>query len=267
MQSLPSELHPFVAAINALLARIASAMDNQRRFIADAAHELRSPMTALSLQAERASQASTTVEALERVAVLRTGLNRARQLLDQLLNLARAQMADKPMASPIAVRSILTTVLEDLMPLAQDKDIDLGVTGDLSATVRCNEADLRTMVRNLVENAIRYTPPGGRVELTVNTGDESVSLHVDDSGPGIDPADRERVFDAFYRVVGSGEIGSGLGLSIVRTLASGREHRSLLANHRWPGRHGGSGPRSHLLLGWRRRRRTENTPVSSFLDP
>ncbi|MEO8250431.1 MAG: HAMP domain-containing sensor histidine kinase [Burkholderiales bacterium] len=217
---LPAEIRPFVVAINRLLARVAEAMETQRRFVADAAHELRTPITALSLQAERASEAPTLQEAGERLATLRNGLRRTRQLLDQLLALARAQSVtagEAPLAT--SLRVAVRHVVEDLMPLADAKRIDLGVEGDADALVGASEVDLRTLVGNLVENAIRYAPAGGRVSLSIDGTANRAALIVEDNGPGIEPAERERVFDPFYRVLGSGEAGSGLGLSIVRTIA------------------------------------------------
>ena len=217
---LPTEIRPFVTAINRLLARVSDAIDAQRRFVADAAHELRSPITALSLQAERAAQAAALPEATERLAMLRKGLSRTRQLLDQLLALARAQSDGAVALREISLRDALRGVLEDLMPLAEAKRIDLGVEGHSDGRVAATEIQLKTLIGNLVENAIRYTPAGGRVDVSITAAPGRILLTVTDTGPGIEPAERERVFDPFYRVLGSAETGSGLGLSIVRTIAA-----------------------------------------------
>jgi two-component system OmpR family sensor kinase len=216
---LPSEVRPFIAAINDLLDRVARSMETQRRFVADAAHELRSPLTALSLQAERLADADMSAPARERLLALRQGMERSRNLLDQLLALARAQSAPELAASPVSVQAVYRRVLEDLMPLAEAKRIDIGVEDERDAQVRVDQVSLVALVKNLVDNAIRYTPEDGRVDLAVATDATHAILRVTDSGPGIPPVEHDRVFDPFYRVLGSDQVGSGLGLSIVRTVA------------------------------------------------
>lgn len=215
----PVEVRPFAVAINRLLARVGQSMESQRRFVADAAHELRSPLTALSLQAERLAEAEMSGLARERLTVLRRGIERDRSLLDQLLTLARVRSAADLPPSPVSVQRIYRRVLEDLMPLAGAKHIDIGVEGTEDAKVRVSEFDMIAVVKNLVDNAIRYTPEGGRVDLSVRVSEGSVELCIRDNGPGIPLAERERVFDPFYRALGSEQIGSGLGLSIVQTIA------------------------------------------------
>ncbi|MFZ6725917.1 ATP-binding protein [Undibacterium sp. MH2W] len=216
---LPAEVRPFVVAINRLLARVDHSMEVQRRFVADAAHELRSPLTALSLQAERLDQADMSDLARERLMKLRRGIERSRNLLSQLLTLARAQSAlDRPKSS-VSVQRVYRRVLEDLMPLAEYKHVDVGVEGEQDAQLWVNEQDLVAIVMNLVDNAIRYTPDGGRVDLSVTTGELHAVIRIQDSGPGIQATERERVFDPFYRTVGSDQVGSGLGLSIVKAVA------------------------------------------------
>jgi two-component system OmpR family sensor kinase len=216
---LPVEVRPFAVAINRLLTRVGQSMESQRRFVADAAHELRSPLTAMSLQAERLADAEMSGLARERLKVLRQGIERGRSLLDQLLTLAKAQSATDLPKSPVSIQSIYRRVLEDLMPLAEAKHIDIGVEGTQDAEVWASELDMIAVVKNLVDNAIRYTPEGGQVDLSVGVSDEKAELHIQDSGPGIPLAERGRVFDPFYRTPGSEQIGSGLGLSIVQTIA------------------------------------------------
>jgi two-component system OmpR family sensor kinase len=217
--ALPTEIRPFALAINRLLGRVAKSMEAQRRFVADAAHELRSPLTALSLQAERLEATEMSESARERLGRLRQGIERGRKLIDQLLTLASAQSSAQVGGAPISVHRIYRTVLEDLLPLAEKKQIDLGVDGE-DCSLAVSEADLLALVKNLADNAVRYTPAGGQVDLLVRREADKVLLQVRDTGPGIPEAERERVFDAFYRVPGSQEIGSGLGLSIVSTIAS-----------------------------------------------
>ena len=217
---LPAEIRPFVVAINRLLARVAHSVTAERRFVADAAHELRSPLTALSLQAERLADADLPAAAAGRLASLRDGIRRAQGMVEQLLTLARVQATNTAAAGPVSVNAVFRHVLEDLMPLAESKHIDLGVVSVTDVSVRGAESDLGTLVKNLVDNAIRYTPDGGRIDLCVEARGREAVLRVLDSGPGIPADQRERVFDAFYRVVGNEQIGSGLGLSIVRVIAA-----------------------------------------------
>lgn len=217
-QHLPTEVRSFALAINRLLGRVARSIDSQRRFVADAAHELRSPLTALSLQAERLAAAPMSDVAAERLVRLRQGIDRSRNLVDQLLMLASAESSASRVATPLSVHGIYRRVLEDLLPLAESKHIDIGVVGD-DCQLNINEMDLFALVKNLADNAVRYTPAGGQVDLLVRRQADSVVLQVRDSGPGIPPQERERVFDAFYRVTGSQEVGSGLGLSIVKAIA------------------------------------------------
>jgi two-component system OmpR family sensor kinase len=217
-RGVPSEIRPFVVAIKRLLARVAASVAAQRRFLADAAHELRSPLTALSLQAERLEATEMPAEARNRLLALSLGIGRTRRLLDQLLALARAQEeTSEPQPTPLA--GVLRRVLEDLMPLAEAKRLDIGVVRQDDVVARASEIDLTVLVRNLVDNAIRYTPEGGRVDIAIEMGADQAILRVDDTGRGIPEEERERVFDPFHRVLGNDEVGSGLGLSIVRTVA------------------------------------------------
>lgn len=242
---LPTELQPFVNAINGLLGRTGAAMESQRRFVADAAHELRSPLAALSLQAERLHAAPMSSEATERLETLQAGIRRSRHLLEQLLLLARAQNARwvQGQAAPtaasapavVAVLPVMRRVLEDLLPLADQKGLNLGisaapgVTHDAEADERirvaADEMALYTLLRNLVDNAIRYTPAGGQIDLWVDRHGTEVVMAVQDDGPGIPAEERARVVDPFYRVLGTGESGSGLGLSIVDTLVGNLKGR------------------------------------------
>ena len=242
---LPTELQPFVNAINGLLGRTGAAMESQRRFVADAAHELRSPLAALSLQAERLHAAPMSPEATERLETLQAGIRRSRHLLEQLLLLARAQnarwgqgQATATAASApavVAVLPVMRRVLEDLLPLADQKGLNLGISAAPGVThdaevderirVAADEMALYTLLRNLVDNAIRYTPAGGQIDLWVDRHGTEVVMAVQDNGPGIPAEERARVVDPFYRVLGTGESGSGLGLSIVDTLVGNLKGR------------------------------------------
>ena len=219
---VPNEIRPFTGSINRLLGRVARSMQAQRRFVADAAHELRTPLTVLFLQAEALAGKELPDGARERVANLRQGIQRARSLLEQLLTLARFEAAPAPIVppAPISAMSALRTVIEEQLPMAEAKHIDLGVVGDgADALVRVRDVELHSLLRNLIDNALRYTPSGGRVDVGLRQDAGGVTVEVSDSGPGIPVAERERVFDPFYRVLGTETEGSGLGLSIVKTLA------------------------------------------------
>lgn len=215
---IPIEVRPFILAINRLLKRVDQSMENQRRFVADAAHELRSPLTALLLQADRLADTEMSDEARARLVVLHQGIERSRNLLTQLLALARVQSAPLAPNSSVSVLHIYRRVLEDLMPLAEAKHLDIGVVEVKDAHVFVGELDLIAVVKNLVDNSIRYTPEGGRIDLGLTIKSPYAILQIKDSGPGIPIIERERVFDPFYRVLGNDEIGSGLGLSIVKTI-------------------------------------------------
>lgn len=218
--SLPTEIRSFIIAINRLLGRLARSREAQRRFVADAAHELRSPMTALSLQAERLNESTLPPDARARLAVLRQGIERGRKLLDQLLSLVKAQSAAEPTPAPVAIATLYRHVLEDLIPQAQAKQVDLGVTQIPDVRIQASALDLGTLIRNLVDNAIRYTPAGGRIDLSARITGDIIELCVADTGPGIPIEERNRVFDPFYRILGTEQLGSGLGLAIVKTIAT-----------------------------------------------
>lgn len=197
-------------------------MDLQRRFLADAAHELRSPLTALSLQSERMAQAEMSGTVRERLETLRQGIERGRHLLEQLLSLARAQATSsepRQVSTSVSARDVCRRAIEDFVTQAESKSIDMGMTEGDDAVLSIDELTLVTIVKNLVDNAIRYSPQGGRVDLGVRVFPNAVCISVCDHGPGIPEEERGRVFDPFYRVLGTEEGGSGLGLAIVRELA------------------------------------------------
>jgi two-component system, OmpR family, sensor kinase len=220
---LPSEVWPFVEQINMLLERAGHALAYQRRFIADAAHELRAPLTAMALQAERLDGANMHGEARMHLTALTAGLRRARLLVDQLLTMARMQSPGLEAPGNLSLRGAIAEVLADLAPIAQGKGIELAVAGDGNANVAATAIELKVLLSNLFDNAIRYTPEGGRIDIMVRREEGMVTLQIDDTGPGIPLHERERVFDSFYRVLGNGEIGVGLGLAITRTVADSIE--------------------------------------------
>ena len=222
----PSEVLPLLLALNDLLARLKRALDAQREFIADAAHELRTPLAALTLQVQLAERAGDAAARTEAFAEVKGGLQRATHSVQQLLTLARQEPGggDRPLA-PVALSELVAGVIAAHLPLAEARRIDLGempTTGE--AVVDGEEEALRILISNLVSNAVRYTPHGGKVDVTVGAGADGPFIDVCDTGPGIPVEERERVFDRFYRRAQNDEAGSGLGLAIVRRIAE--RHRA-----------------------------------------
>ncbi len=216
---LPEEIIPFVQAINRLLVRVNHLMREQRRFIADAAHELRSPLTALSVQAQNLRQANSLEAMHERVASLQTGIERARQLTEQLLSLARTQ-AGSSAEIMVDVPALARELIAQYLPAAEAKNIDLGLEEGIRISLRATIESLRLILGNALENAIKYTPAGGEVTFRLTADAEMAVIEIVDNGPGIPPAERERVFDAFYRMPGTVGTGSGLGLAIALEAAT-----------------------------------------------
>ncbi len=216
--AVPIEIRPLIAAINQLFHKVSLSVASQKRFIAYAAHELRSPLTALSLQSERLAATKMSDAAHERLFSLRKGIERISMLLEQLLSFAKSQKVIQHEESYISVHHTFVNILEDLMPLAEAKNINIGIQSKQDVTLKINESDLVSIIKNLVDNAIRYTPEGGQIDLSVMSVADNVILEIEDSGYGIPEKERERVFDAFYRILGSESQGSGLGLSIIENI-------------------------------------------------
>ena len=218
---LPIEVQPLVESLNALLQRLDESFDVQRRFAADAAHELRTPLTALTLQIQLAARAQSPEERAIAFERMEQGVKRATRLVQQLLTLARLdpEAAQRP-AAPTDVSALASAVVDELRPLAALKSIVLDVDARAAASIIGHDDALRILVTNLVDNAIRYTAPDGRVHVSVQSCDATVQLVVRDTGPGIPHDERERVFDRFYRGRDAAAGGSGLGLAIVRQIAS-----------------------------------------------
>jgi two-component system OmpR family sensor kinase len=216
----PAELAPLVGELNSLLTRLGDALEVQRRFVADAAHELRSPLTALRLQTQLAERAGDGAARARAIAELKRGVERATRIVEQLLTLARQGPEPRRGArEPVELVALAQTVVTEFAGLAAHKNIDLGLGRAEPASVVGDPTALRALLANLVDNAVRYTPSGGAVDVDVGQEDGAAFVAVSDNGPGIPQAERERVFDRFYRVAGSGEVGSGLGLAIVHEVA------------------------------------------------
>lgn len=231
---LPEEVQPLVTALNDLLERLRGALDRERAFMADAAHELRTPLTALHLQMGMLARASGESERAAAMETLSAGVQRAIRLVEQLLALARSEPRAERRRVPVRLDEIAREVVAELVPLADAGRIDLGVSGAQPVTVRGDPDDLRTLLRNLVDNAVRYSGAGSRVDVSADelpaAAGRIARLTVSDDGVGIAPAERERVFDRFYRRAGTTPPGSGLGLSIVKSIADAHRARLTLAD-------------------------------------
>ena len=218
---LPDEVRPLVHELNLLFGRVRTAFDAQQNFVADAAHELRTPLAALRLQTQSLERAADPEARKVAVGRLTAGIDRATRLVEQLLVLARqeASAANGAAARPVDLAELARRTVGDLVGLAQAKEVDLGLQHADPVSIDGQPDALHILLRNLVENAVKYTPGGGTVDIAVRADKEAIDVIVEDSGPGIPPEERERVFDRFYRVAGSEAAGSGLGLAIIKAIA------------------------------------------------
>jgi two-component system OmpR family sensor kinase len=215
----PDEVQPLVRSLNDLLARLGDAFDTQPRFAADAAHELRTPLTALTLQIQVARRAESPEERAVALDRLEQGVKRATRLVQQLLTMARLEPDAARPTTSFDLAAVAASVVEEKTPFAEQQRLSLALA---AAPVKlCGQEDaLRILLANLVDNALRYTPPGGSVEVRVRPDGDLALVEVADSGPGIPEEERERVFDRFYRGRQAPSGGSGLGLAIVRQIVT-----------------------------------------------
>jgi signal transduction histidine kinase len=222
---VPKEISPLVSSINELMGRLHLAFSTQRRFLADAAHELRTPVTALRLQAQLLKRSRNEEERTEAMAELEAGIDRSQRLVEQLLHVARFEHdGEQTRREPVDLGELARAVVGAMSVKADHRGIDLGAGGSAGVAVHGDSTQLIVLLNNLIENALRYSPPGAVVDVNATTLDGQPTLRVIDSGPGIPEAERERVFARFYRgeealrhARDSG--GSGLGLAIVRAIA------------------------------------------------
>ena len=235
-QDLPDEIVPLVDALNALLIRLRRAFSSQRAFVADAAHELRSPLTALKLQLqllERAPDAAAKAAALDR---LHQGVDRATHLIAQLLTAAQTDPNDTSMTlQPTDLAELTRQTIAEIFVLAQARRLRIELDAPEHLHIPADPARLRILARNLLDNAIRYSQPDGPLQVTVSLDADTAALVVEDSGPGIAESDRKRVFNRFYRGKGDRHSGSGLGLSIVKNIVEQHGARIELGTSRYGG--------------------------------
>lgn len=219
-ESAPEEIRHMLEALNGLFRRVDQTLESERRFTADAAHELRTPLAALQAQLQVAQKARSNEERDRSLSQLQTGLTRAAHLVDQMLQLARLDPeSGLPTPKPINLGRLAEMVCADLGPQILARNIDFDLTAAPDARVTGQPEWLGVLIRNLVDNAVRYTPEGGRVNVCIESMPGLVELSVNDSGPGIPPAEREAVLRRFHRLNPGSQPGSGLGLAIVSRIA------------------------------------------------
>lgn len=228
---IPQEIQPLAEALNTLLGRLASTLENERRFTADASHELRTPLAALKVQAQVAMQTGREEGRRHALRQVIEGANRAAHLVEQLLTLARLDHAATPPKNEADLHAVAAECLAQLAAMAVNKGVDLSLA-EGHGHINGDPVMLGVLLRNLVDNAIRYTPPGGAVRVAVTQDKNHVMLEVCDSGPGIPETERARALERFYRITGTEESGSGLGLSIVQRIADLHRARLSLENPR-----------------------------------
>ena len=217
----PEELRPFIDSINGLMQRLVQSMKAQQRFVADAAHQMKTPLAGLKTQAELALRQSDLHDIEHAMRQIALSADRASRLINQLLSLARTEGDSLPAMQRLDLVELSRDTTREWVERAIEKNIDLGFeSAHDMVPVEGNALLLHELLSNLLDNALRYTPVGGKVTTRVVSTQNSITVEVEDNGIGIDPADRELVFERFFRVLGTGGDGSGLGLSIVREIAA-----------------------------------------------
>jgi len=221
----PAEIAPLITAMNGLLARLAGNIDAQRRFVANAAHQLKTPLAGIRTQAELALREDSPEDRQTSLEQLVAGSERATRLVNQLLALARAETPSASVSDVVDLGQIARRQTLEWVDAAIQKQIDLGFEADEHpALIHGHDLMLAELLHNLIDNALLYTPARGRVTVRVSHAEGRATLEVEDSGPGITTENQQRVFDRFFRVVGTRAEGSGLGLSIVKEIAD--QHRA-----------------------------------------
>ncbi|HEY0825041.1 MAG TPA: ATP-binding protein [Ramlibacter sp.] len=216
----PSEMQPMLDALNALFARIGGLLEGERRFTGDAAHELRTPIAAIRTQAQVALGAGDEAQRRHALEATLAGCDRATRLVEQLLTLSRLEAEGAVPQDRVDLGQVVQRVIAELAPASLQKQQVLELHAAPGCTVRGDETLLAVLVRNLVDNAVRYSPPGARIDVRVEGSGGGVVLSVDDSGPGLSPDSLSRLGQRFFRVTGNDAAGSGLGWSIMQRIAA-----------------------------------------------
>ena len=232
LAGIPSEVAPLVVSMNGLIERLRTAVETQKHFLADAAHELRTPLGAVQIQV--GNLANSFDPADSRVASLAAGIKRAGGLVDQLLRLARLDAPIETNLERIDIGELLLECVADIAPIADRKGVDLGAHMQTSATCETAHAEVQTLFGALIDNAVRYTPSGGSVDVILRRFGEQILVEIIDSGPGLSKGQEDRIFDRFYRAAPDASEGTGLGLAIARRIAE-RHGFSLTVTNRTDG--------------------------------
>ncbi len=220
LDGVPAEVGPIVSAMNALMARLQAALDQQRRFIADGAHQLRTPLTALRLQIENLKNEATGGDAKRHLFDLDQGARRAAALVDQLLRIARYDAAtDGPQRERIELAELVKGCTADHVVLAENKGIDIGIAAEESGAIFGSPQELQILFANLLDNAIRYTPAEGQIDVSIRRLGDGMAVEIADTGCGIPDEVMPRIFGRFVRGASSEIEGTGLGLAIVKAIA------------------------------------------------
>lgn len=231
VDNLPDEMKPLVQSLNMFMDKVSSMVSVLKRFTSDAAHELRTPITSLKLQLAVLEQSTSSEEKDVAIQHLKSGINRSEQLVSQLLTLARLEPENHSRRTGVVdLQKLIKECFEELLPLAREKSIDLGLDKADHNEINGVQTEVKILMINIIENAIRYTPVGGTIDVSLLNLNDKVVFEVKDTGPGIPDSDFERVFERFYRGENQHIQGSGLGLSIVKEIADHHEATIELRN-------------------------------------
>lgn len=229
---VPNEIQPLLTALNTLLTKLRTIFERERRFTSDAAHELQTPLASIKTQVQVALRTNDSIARDHALHMVEEGVNRTSRLIQQLLTLARYDPGSiTHFLDKVNMTDLLAQVVAEFVPMATQKHLDLGLDAQHDYLVLGNSAGLHILFRNLIDNAVRYTPSHGKINISIHSDNTSIYVHVCDSGPGIPEAEREQIFERFYRGKNQQHIaGSGLGMSISRQIADMHQARIELTN-------------------------------------
>jgi signal transduction histidine kinase len=233
VENVPTEVTPLIKAMNDLIVRLGKALELQRQFLSDAAHGLRTPLAALQLQIENLSRNRSCEDLDNRIDDMRHGSQRASHMVGQLLKIARYDAQNNPVRSgEVHLDEIVKECLAELISFADQRNVDLGMINNDPVNIWSSYEDVRTLIGNLIDNAIRYTPEGGKVDISLGATEHNAVVEIMDTGPGISENVLPHVFDRFFRVAGQETEGTGIGLAIVKAIAERESIDVILANRK-----------------------------------